>query len=223
MNDEPQDEVGQRDALEREARTTPQVDPPGVMPGGAAEPAAEDVEIEVVLLSDDESGEAPRTLTSNGRGIRGGLVLVPGIVAAGGAVALLLKRRADRQESDWWAGWQRARSLGSMPTPSALTGLSGASKGFGAMAGDGKERARALAAQARARLGKTPPPPPRTAWELRRDRAQSVTGDNLVTIAALALSVALTVAARLIDQKREARIPLPPPPKQPWYRVGPWS
>ena len=40
MNDEPQDEVEERNALEREARTTPQADPPGVMPGGAAEPAA---------------------------------------------------------------------------------------------------------------------------------------------------------------------------------------
>jgi hypothetical protein len=106
---------------------------------------------------------------------------------------------------------------------SSLPDLTGIGKNLGSVAGDQKARAQALAAQAKARVGKTPPPPKRNAWEEALDTMQDVVRDNMATVIALAASAGLTIAARLVDMKRESFLPAPPPPKKAWYQVGPWS
>jgi ElaB/YqjD/DUF883 family membrane-anchored ribosome-binding protein len=107
-------------------------------------------------------------------------------------------------------------------TPS-LPDLSGLGKGLGSVAGDQKARAQALAAQAKARVGKTPPAKKKSAWEETRDATQDIMRDNMATVVALAASVGLTIAARLIDVKRESTVPELPPPSKAWYQIGPWS
>jgi hypothetical protein len=234
MNDQPNEETRtesngdgneSRSSLERETRAANPVDTVSASNGNlaednlAAEEAAEDVEIEVVLLSNDESeGDLPRTLTNHGSGLFRWYMLAPGVLAAGAGAALLLKFRPPRKAGGFRAGLNRVGTAAS-----SLQGLSGAGKGLGSIAGGQKARARALADQARAVAGKVPARKKKSAWEEARDTAQDVVGDNLVTIIALAASAGLTIAARLVDVKREGNLPLPPPPKKSWYRIGPWS
>jgi hypothetical protein len=236
MNDQPNDEtrtesnaegIDSRNSLERETRTANPVDTFGASNLGfgpdhlEGDEPAEDVEIEVVLLSDDESeGDVPRTLTDNGSGPFPLYRLAPGVLMAGTAAALLFRYRSSRQTGGFR---ERLNRVG--PVPSPLQGLSGTgSKGLGSIAGSQKARARALAAQAKAMAGKTPARKKKSPWEEARDTAQEVVNDNLATIIALTASVGLTIAARLIDVKREGNLPLPPPPpKKAWYQFGPWS
>jgi ElaB/YqjD/DUF883 family membrane-anchored ribosome-binding protein len=208
------DDEGGRPSLQRETHATGQVDTFSASNGDRAddslsgEEQVEDVEIEVVLLSNDEEegGDLPRTLTDGGAGSFRWYMVAPGVVAAGVAAALLLKFRAPEQ-----TGKLRAGLSGAGAVTSSLPDLSGLGKGLGSVAGDQKARAQALAAQARARVGKTPPPK-KSAWEEKRDATQDLVRDNMATIMALAASVGLTIAARLIDVKRESPLPLPPPP-----------
>lgn len=234
MNDQPNEETRtessgdgnqSRNSLERETRAPNPVNTFGASNGDraedtlASEEPAETGEIEVVLLSNDESdGDLPRTLTDHGSGRLRWYLLAPGVLAAGGAAALLLKFRPSPQTGAFRAGLNR---VGTLPSP--LPGLSGAGKGLGSIAGEQKARAQALAAQARAMAGKAPVPKKKSAWEETRDTAQDVVTENLATIIALAVSAGLTIAARLVDVKREGRLPLQPPPKKAWYRIGPWS
>jgi hypothetical protein len=61
-----------------------------------ADDRVEDVEVEVVLLSNDESeGEFPRTLTDGSSSNFRWFMLTPGIVAAGVAALLLLQQRSE--------------------------------------------------------------------------------------------------------------------------------
>jgi hypothetical protein len=236
MNDQPNDEtrsesnadgIDSRSSLERETRAANPVDTFSTSSLGfepddlEGDESAEDVEIEVVVLSDDESeGDVPRTLTDHGSGPFRWYRLAPGVLMAGAATALLLKFGPSRQTGGFR---ERLNRVGAVPSP--LHGLGGAgSKGLGSLAGSQKARAKALAAQAKAMAGKTPARKKKSAWEEARDTAQDVVSDNLATIIALAASVGLTIAARLIDVKREGNLPLPPPPpKKSWYQFGPWT
>jgi hypothetical protein len=242
MNDQPIDEtrmesdldgIDSRSPLERETRAANPVDTFGVPNLGfgpddlEGDEPAEDVEIEVVLLSDDESeGDVPRTLTDNGSGPFPLYRLAPGVLMAGTAAALLFRYRSSRQ-----TGGLRERLNRVGPVPSPWQGLSGGrSKGFGSIPNSQKAQAkalatqaRALAAQAKAMAGKTPARKKKSPWEEARDTAQDVVNDNLATIIALAASIGLTIAARLVDIKREGNLPLPPPPKKSWYQFGPWT
>lgn len=218
------DDEGSGPSLQRETRTTGHVDTFSGSNGDRAddnlegEEQVEDVEIEVVLLSnDEEEGDLPRTLTDGGSSSFRWYMLAPGVLAAGVATALLLKFRAPEQTARLRAGL----SGGGAVTPS-LPDLSGLGKGLGSVAGDQKARAQALAAQARARVGKTPPPK-KSAWEETLDATEAIMRDNMATIIALAASAGLTIAARLIDVKRESTVPEPPPPSKAWYQIGPWS
>jgi hypothetical protein len=185
------------------------------------EEAAEDVEIEVVLLSNDEedSDDLPRTLTDSGSGPFRWYLLAPGAVAAAGATALLLKYRSPQGQNGGFLSNQKAGGTAA----SALQALSGAGGGLGSIADSQKARAQALAAQAMARAGKAPARKQKTAWEEAQDSIRTVVSDNLVTIIALAASAGLTIAGRLADVKREGALPLQPPPKKAWYQIGPWS
>jgi hypothetical protein len=219
-----EDDEGTGSSLQRETRASGHVDTFSASNGDRADDnpdgveQAEDVEIEVVLLSNDEDGgDLPRTLSDGGSSAFRWYMLAPGVVAAGVAAAFLLKFRGPQQTAKLRAGLSGAGAM----TPS-LPDLSGLGKGLGSVAGDQKARAQALAAQAKARVGKTPPPKKR-AWEEKRDATQDVMRDNMATVIALAASAGLTIAARLIDVKREGTIPLPPTPTKAWYRIGPWS
>jgi len=232
MNDQPDEETRTEEnggeeaepALQRETRAPGQVDT--FSSNGdraddtvATEENAEDVEIEVVLLSnDEEEGELPRTLTDGGSTSFRWYMLAPGVLAAGVAAALLLKFRAPQQPGKLRVGLNGAGTV-----TSSLPDLSGIGKNLSSVAGDRKARAQALAAQAKARVGKTPPPQKRNAWDEALDTTQDVVRDNLATVIALAASAAITIAARLIDMKREGALPPPPPPKKAWYQLGPWS
>jgi hypothetical protein len=214
-----------RPSLQRETRATGHVDTFSASNGDRAdnnresEETVEDVEIEVVLLSnDEEEGDLPRVLTDGGSHSFRWYMLAPGVVAAGVATALLLKFRAPQQSSRLRAGLNGASAV-----TSSLPDLSGIGKGLGSVAGDQKARAQALAAQAKARVGKMPPAKKKSAWEEARDTTQDIMRDHMATIVALAASVGLTIAARLIDVKREGTLPLPTPPKKAWYQIGPWS
>ena len=234
MNDQPDEETrtgpngdGEegRPSLQRETRTTGHVDAFSASNGDRAdnnlqsEENAEDVEIEVVLLSnDEEEGDLPRILTDGGSNSFRWYMVAPGVLAAGVATALFLKFRAPQQ-----TGGLRARLNGAGAMTSSLPDLSGIGKGLGSVAADQKARAQSLAAQAKARVGKMPPPKKRSAWEETLDTTQDIMRDNMATIIALAASAGLTIAARLIDVKRESSLPLPPPPKKAWYQIGPWS
>jgi ElaB/YqjD/DUF883 family membrane-anchored ribosome-binding protein len=218
------DDEGSGPSLQRETRATGYVDTFSASNGDRADDTpegveqAEDVEIEVVLLSNDEDeGDLPRTLSDGGSSSFRWYMLAPGVVAAGVAAAFLLKFRGPEPTAKLRAGLSGAGAM----TPS-LPDLSGLGKGLGSVAGDQKARAQALAAQARARVGKTPPPK-KSAWEETRDATEDIMRDNMATIVALAASVGLTIAARLIDVKRESTVPELPPPSKAWYQIGPWS
>lgn len=235
MNDEPREETrmeSQRadgehgNSLERETRAASQVDTVSASNGNTSREqrsdgdAPDDAKIEVVLLSNDEAeGDLPRTLTDTGPSLFRWYVLAPGVVATAAAAVLLLKYRQLQQSTGLRAALDRAAA-----TASPFQGLSDAGKGLSAIAVEQKARAQALAAQAKARAGKAAPPPKKSAWEETRDSAQAVVSENLATIAALVASTGLTIAARLVDVKREGSLPLPQPaPKKAWYRIGPWS
>jgi hypothetical protein len=214
-------------SLERETRATNQVESVSMGNGDLAdddlvgEEAVENVEIEVVLLSNDEedSGDLPRTLTDNGSGPFHWYLLAPGALAAAGAAALLLKYRSPEGQNGRFLSGQMSAGAAA----SALQALSGAGGGLGSVAGSQKARAQALAAQAMARAGKAPAPKQKTAWEEAQASVRTAVTDNLVTIIALAASAGLTIAGRMVDVKREGALPLQPPPKKAWYQVGPWS
>lgn len=231
MNDQPDEETPMEErggeeggpSLQRETRATGHVDTFSANgdradDAVAAEQNAEDVEIEVVLLSnDEEEGDLPRTLSGGGSTSFRWYMAAPGVLAAGVAAALLLKYRAPQQAGKLRAGLSGAGAV----TPS-LPDLTGIGKGLSSAAIDQKVRAQVLAAQARARVGKTPPPKKRNTWEQALDSTQDVMRGNMATVIALAASAGLTIAARLIDMKRESVLP-PPPPKKAWYQIGPWS
>jgi hypothetical protein len=236
MDDLPNEETGMESngdgnestsSLERETRATNQVESVSMGNGDVApddlvsEEAAEDVEIEVVLLSNDEenSGDLPRTLTDNSSGPFRWYLLAPGALAAAGAAALLLKYRSPEGQNGGFLSSQMSGGTAA----SALQALSGARGGLGSIADSQKARAQALAAQAMARAGKAPARKQKTAWEEAQDSVRTAVSDNLVTIIALAASAGLTIAGRMVDMKREGALPLQPPPKKAWYQIGPWS
>src|SRR5947209_4493305 len=139
MNDQPDEETRTEEdggeeaepSLQRETRATGHVD--AFSANGdraddtlAGEENAEDVEIKVVLLSnDEEEGDLPRTLTDGGSTSFRWYMLAPGVLAAGIAAALLLKFRAPQQ-----AGKLRAGLNGTGVVTSSLPDLTGLGKGL---------------------------------------------------------------------------------------------
>ena len=228
MNDEPKEETRTEshneagNSLERETRAASHVDTVSASNGNTGTTSApDDAKIEVVLLSNDEAeGDLPRTLTNTSPGIFRWYLLAPGVLTAAAAVVLLFKYRQPQQSTGLRAALDRAAV-----TASPFQGLSDAGKGLGTIASEQKARAQALAAQARARAGKAAPPTPKkSAWDDARESAQATVSENLATLVALVASTGLTIAARLVDVKREGKLPLPQPaPKKAWYRIGPWS
>src|SRR5579859_3265652 len=112
MNDQPDEETRTEESggleesgpsLQRETRATGHVDTfssngDRAAETGAVDENAEDVEIEVVLLSnDEEEGDPPPTLTDEGTPAFRWYMLAPGVLAAGIAAALVLKFRAPQQ------------------------------------------------------------------------------------------------------------------------------
>ncbi len=163
-----------------------------------------DVEVEVVLISNDEAeGELPRTLTDDRSGFRP-FLLAPGAIAAGIAAVLLLQRRAENRSGGVKKAAQKRVSgaLGSVK-PRRKRGPF-----------DGIKRIIRIA----------PVPAPKSPWQQAVDVLGDVTAENAMTLIAIAASLGLTVAGRLADSKRDGSIELPAiRAKKPWYRGGLWA
>ncbi|HEX6509029.1 MAG TPA: hypothetical protein VF221_15480 [Chloroflexota bacterium] len=181
-----------------------------------AETAGDEVEIEIVQLVDDEAldegvedGLAAEAAAGTSSSSFPWYLLAPGVVAGVAAAVVLLRFRQQREAG----GVSRLTQNGVGKAASALQVLSEA-------AGQGQEQARALAALARTRVGKTPPPPP-TPWEQAVGQAQRIIRSNQATLGAIAASLGLTIAARMLDAQRRQRMPVVQLEKKTWRRFLP--